>query len=361
MARATETTGVLAGEDDLHCLIFVRNCISGMVDTMVLYCAVKLQIFDAIYRHGGRPVSLPELAAALPGKVVRQPNLRRVMRYLTHMRLINGGCNEAGEFYTLTLAASSYLRVESEKSLVPLLKLNMEGGLTELLCALDACVTGERGSDMPAVELPERESFYSMASKDLALGKMFDDAMTAMVRRTAEAVVEGCPAVFEGLKTMVDVGGGEGVVAAAIARAFPAMRCVVLEQAHVVEKAPAREGVEFVAGDMFVSLPQADALLFTRILHNWSDEKVLEILKLCREVVSKNNGKVIIVEIVISDFEDDRILEKVKLAQDIKMMVRFEGKERTKNEWKNLLSKANFNNYSFTPLMALEHLIEASL
>ncbi|PKA48133.1 3'-hydroxy-N-methyl-(S)-coclaurine 4'-O-methyltransferase [Apostasia shenzhenica] len=270
MARATETTGVPAGEDDLHCQILVLKCMAGLMDTMVLNCAVNLQIFDAIHRHGGQPISLPDLAAALPASRVHHSVLRRVLRYLTNMCLIdlqhpdtNAGNGEDGEYYSLTPAAATYLRVESEKSLVPFLRLNLLEEMITPLFAIDSCVTAELGPDVPAVELLGREKLFSMLERDPAIGKIYNEAMTALLRRTAEAVVEGCPTVFEGVGTVVDVGGGEGLMAAAIARAFPSVKSVVLDLPHVVEKAPEREGVEFVAGDMFVSLPQADALLFT--------------------------------------------------------------------------------------------------
>ncbi|PKA48034.1 (RS)-norcoclaurine 6-O-methyltransferase [Apostasia shenzhenica] len=365
MARVEETAGVSAGEDDLHCQVLVLKCMAGVMDTMVLKCAVKLQIFDAIHRHSDRPISLPELAASLRAPHVYVSALRRVMRYLANMRLIdlqhldtNGRNGEgAGEHYSLSPAAATYLRVESERSFVPLFMHYEE--IMAPFHALDACVTSDRGPDVVASELLGRESFYAMLARDPEVGKSFDSTMTATVMRMAESVVDGCPAVFEGVGTLVDVGGGEGLMAAAIARAFPAVKCVVLDLPQVVEKAPERNGVEFVAGDMFVSLPQADAMLFTRILHNWSDNKVLEILKRCKEAFDGHNGKVIIVDIVIKDVEDNENMQSVKLFYDMMMMVNFGGKERTESEWRSILLKAGFTNCKFTPLMTLEHVIVA--
>ncbi|PKA48033.1 (RS)-norcoclaurine 6-O-methyltransferase [Apostasia shenzhenica] len=366
MARATETTGVPAGEDDLHCQILVLKCMAGLMDTMVLNCAVNLKIFDAIHRHGGQPISLPDLAAALPASRVHRTVLRRVMRYLANMCLIdlqhpgtNAGNGEDGEYYSLTPAAATYLRVESDKSLVPFLRLNMLEEMITPLFAIDACVTAELGPDVPAVELLGREKFFSVLERDPEKGKIFNEAMTAVLRRTAEAVVEGCPAVFEGVETVVDVGGGEGLMAAAIASAFPAVKCVVLDLPHVVEKAPEREGVEFVAGDMFVSLPQADALLFTRVLHNWKDDKVIETLKRCRQAIDDINRKVLIIDMVIDEFGDEKDLQRMKCYRDIQMMAYLGGKQRTEKEWRSLLSKAEFTNCTFIRLTALEHLIEA--
>lgn len=47
-------------------------------------------------------------------------------------------------------------------------------------------------------------------------------------------LVEKCKHVFEGLESVVDVGGGTGVVAKVVVDAFPGLKCVVLELPHVV-------------------------------------------------------------------------------------------------------------------------------
>jgi len=69
--------------------------------------------------------------------------------------------------------------------------------------------------------------------------------------------------VFRGLTSLVDVGGGSGGSARAIAAALPHVRCSILELPHVVASVPQGErgGVEFVAGDMFENVPKADAVL----------------------------------------------------------------------------------------------------
>jgi trans-aconitate methyltransferase len=61
----------------------------------------------------------------------------------------------------------------------------------------------------------------------------------------------------------VDTGGGHGTTAMAIARAFPHVRCSVLELPHVVDAAAADGSctVEFVAGDMLEFIPSADVVL----------------------------------------------------------------------------------------------------
>ncbi|CDP19714.1 unnamed protein product [Coffea canephora] len=56
-----------------------------------------------------------------------------------------------------------------------------------------------------------------------------------------------------------------------IAQNFPNIKCTVYDLPHVVANQGA-ENLEFLAGDMFQSVPRANAVLLKRILHDWSDE-----------------------------------------------------------------------------------------
>jgi hypothetical protein len=85
--------------------------------------------------------------------------------------------------------------------------------------------------------------------------------MDADARLVMHVVLSECPAVFHGLASLVDVGGGHGTAAAAIARAFPHIKCTVMDLPHVVAEAPAGTGLCFLAGDMFDHIPPADGIL----------------------------------------------------------------------------------------------------
>ena len=60
---------------------------------------------------------------------------------------------------------------------------------------------------------------------------------------------------------MVDVGGGTGLTARTISEAFPQLKCTVFDLPHVVANLPEYRNLEFVGGDMFQSVPSADATL----------------------------------------------------------------------------------------------------
>ncbi|KAH0468941.1 hypothetical protein IEQ34_002173 [Dendrobium chrysotoxum] len=342
-------------EEDLHSQALVWNHILAIVDTMVLKCALKLRLFDAIYSHSStnHQISLTELATSLNIPPTRITTLHRIIRYLAHMRLLNITHEET---YTLTTAASIYLRDGSEKSHAPVVRYLIEEDMLGAMHGLDAYLV-EEGMALP-IERVRGERFFEWVGRDEGLSKRFDDAMSCSTRPMIEAVVRGCGMLFEGVKVVVDVGGGTGNVGRAVVEAFPGVKCIVYDLPHVVKEGMEGEGVVFQAGDMFVSVPPADAFLLTRVLHDWSDEKALEILMRCREAIVGDKGKLIIVDTMI-DENDSKDMHHIKLAYDILMMAYVGGKERTEKQWRSLLLQAGFSRCAFTRIMALQHVIEA--
>lgn len=79
------------------------------------------------------------------------------------------------------------------------------------------------------------------------------------------------------------------------------------------------------------------------ILHDWSDEQCVEILKNCKKALPKA-GKVIIVEsIVPREISETDLATKNSLCFDVGMMcATFGGKERTKEEFDVLAMEAGF-------------------
>lgn len=97
------------------------------------------------------------------------------------------------------------------------------------------------------------------------------------------------------------------------------------------------------------------------ILHDWNDEECVNILKKCKEAISRKDkeGKVIIIDMVVENekLEDNESVE-TQLFMDMEMMVLLAGKERNKKEWVKLISTAGFSDYKITPILGLRSVIE---
>jgi hypothetical protein len=123
--------------------------------------------------------------------------------------------------------------------------------------------TDERTSTMSLFEVAHGRTMWETTTRGRG-AEMFNAAMAADSRFTMENLLrEECGGdVFGAVKgSLVDVGGGHGAAASAIARAFPHVRCTVLDLPHVVAGAPAHDNLTFIAGDMFDYIPPADVVL----------------------------------------------------------------------------------------------------
>ncbi|KAB5530139.1 hypothetical protein DKX38_020220 [Salix brachista] len=165
---------------------------------------------------------------------------------------------------------------------------------------------------------------------------------------------------FNNIRSLVDVAGGMGGNVAEIVRAYPLIKGSNLDLPHVVATAPQYEGVSHVAGNMFEAIPNADTIFIKRILHDWTDESCVEILRNCRKAIPEKTGKLIIVDIVLqTDYHRDP-LDDMRLTMDLVMLVVTSGgKERTEHEWKKLLEEGGFPRYKIIKIPALESIIEA--
>ncbi|CAM8979500.1 unnamed protein product [Rhodiola kirilowii] len=76
----------------------------------------------------------------------------------------------------------------------------------------------------------------------------FNDAMASDARLVTKVLLEKCGAVFEGLESIVDVGGGTGTTALAIAKAFPDLSCINFDLPHVVAGLEGFENIEACRG-----------------------------------------------------------------------------------------------------------------
>lgn len=253
----------------------------GYVKSMALAVALDLGVADSIHRRGGAATLSHILADAnlLPSKLHA---LRRLMRALTvsgtfTISTSSSGDAAAGEddepLYSLTPASRLLVADddtvfsddgESEgspaASLSPVLSLVLNPFRVSPL-GMGIAAWFRRGDDEVApFAVAHGKNMWEMAARKPAFNKLVNDAMAADSRFLMRIALRECAGVFEGIESLVDVAGGLGGAAASIAKAFPEVKCSVLDLPHVVANAPAGGNVKFVAGDMFQSIPPADAV-----------------------------------------------------------------------------------------------------
>jgi hypothetical protein len=167
---------------------------------------------------------------------------------------------------------------------------------------------------------------------------------------------------FSRFRHIVDVGGGDGTLLAGILSRCPRAMGTLLELPHVVAKAQgvfANAGVasraSIIAGSFFEHVPAgADAYLLKHVLHDWQDADAIAILSSCRRAIG-SNGKVVLVERLLRSNQD-----RDTAFSDLNMLVNAGGRERTRDEFADLLKSSAFKVTSVLPLQGSHFLIEAS-
>ncbi|KAK4594180.1 hypothetical protein RGQ29_018027 [Quercus rubra] len=278
--------------------------IFSYMDSMSLKCAIQLGIPDTIHNHG-QPITLQEL-----------------MRLLVH-----------SGFFAKTIVHENQEKEKEEEAytLTPSSRLILKDNVTNL-------------------------SPFVLAMLDPALVSPCDS-------RLMNLVVKDYKPIFEGLGSLVDVGGGTGTIARIISEAFPHMKCIVLDLPHVVANLRDSKNLKFVGGDMFQYIPPANAILFKWILHDWSDEECVSILKNCKEAITSKGkeGKVIIIDVVVNQEKVEHDVTTAKLLFDALVMVVLTGKERNEKEWEKLFLEAGFSHYKIVSSFGMKSIIEIYL
>ena len=158
------------------------------------------------------------------------------------------------------------------------------------------------------------------------------------------AIVNGYD--FSGIKKLVDIGGGNGSLIAAILKANPQLQGILFDRSGAVTSAKSvleannvTERCEMIAGDFFESVPSgADTYFLKYVLHNWNDEQAIAILRNCHRAMDEH-GKLLVVEQVIPPGNEPFSGKLI----DLHMLVTLGGCERTAAEYQLLFEAAGFS------------------
>ncbi|KAG4205816.1 hypothetical protein ERO13_A04G132200v2 [Gossypium hirsutum] len=342
-------------KEEARAEIKIWNYMLGYVKIAVVKCAIELGIADVIENYGS-PMPLSELATALR---CEPSHLHRIMRFMVHYRIFK---QEHINHHTVGFSStplSSLLIKGGEKSMVAFILFVSSPTWLAPWHSLSARVL-ETGNDISPFEVANGKDLWSYAEANPNFSELFNNAMGCDARLTVQATIEGCPEVFDGVKSLVDVGGGNGTALSLLVKAFPWIRGINFDLPHVVAVAPKSDSIENVGGDMFMSIPNADAAFLMWVLHDWDDEECIKILKKCREAIPEDKGKVIIVEAVLEEDKEGDELGAVGLMLDMVMMaITNKRKERTLKEWSYVLQQSGFTRFNVKPIRAVKFVIEA--
>ncbi|WP_253816301.1 methyltransferase [Myxococcus xanthus] len=313
-----------------------------------LQIMAELELADTI---GDAPKTVEELAEA---SGTHAPTLRRLLRLLSGLGVLVK--DESTQRWALT-ELGGMLRKDNPGSVYG--SLRAHGHILSWQAWGDLATALKTGK--PTVEKFMGDTFFNYMTTHPDVAAIFNGSMAAYQTLNAPAVVNGYD--FSSARSIVDVGGGTGMLLTHILKANPGVRGTVFEMPHVAEEARERiaeQGLsprcDVVAGDFFERIvPEGkDVYILSQILHDWDDEQSLRILKGIRAAM-RPDSRLLIVETVLPG---DNVPHFGNLY-DLAMLVLVGGRERTGPEYTALLEKAGLRLSNVFPTTMPPSVVEA--
>uniref|UniRef100_A0AA51VKJ3 O-methyltransferase 13 n=2 Tax=Lophophora williamsii TaxID=130138 RepID=OMT13_LOPWI len=333
------------GEDEA--CSYAMTITSGSVPPMVLKAVIELDVLEIIKRAGpGAHLSPAEIAAQLPATNPDAATmLDRMLRLLASYSILSYSLRTLPDgrverLYGLAPVCQFLTKNEDGVTLGALSLMNQDKVLMESWyhlkdAVLDGGIPFNKAYGMTAFEYH---------GTDPRFNKIFNNGMSNHSTITMKRILENYKG-FEGLSTLVDVGGGTGATLNMIISKHPAIKGINFDLPHVIEDAPTYNGVEHVGGDMFVSVPKGDAIFMKWICHDWSDEHCLNFLKNCYAALP-DHGKVIVCEYILPVAPETSHAARTVFHVDAIMLAHNPGgKERTEQEFEALAKGAGFEGF----------------
>jgi acetylserotonin N-methyltransferase len=309
----------------------VLDLIEAFRRSKTMFAAVKLGVFDFLE---GAPATTEAVAERIGGNV---DATGRLLESCVGLKLLV----RTGAKFSNTGEASEYLCQGSKHSMTGYI-LYSNDVLMNLWDHLEDAV---------------REGTHRWNQTFGSSGPLFDSffpteqAMRTFIMGMHGFGVLSSPAVVEvfdlsGFHTMADLGGATGHLTIAACERYPQLRGVVFDFAKVLNVAreqialsSAKERIDCVAGDFFSGeLPEADLYALGRILHDWSPEKIDVLLRKIYERLPAG-GALLIAEKLL---DDDKTGPVPAQMQSLNMLICTEGKERSLEEYREVLKRAGF-------------------
>lgn len=287
----------------------------GFWSSKVLLTAVEFGVFT---RLGTQRMTGPELGAALG---LHPRAIDDFFDALVAMKFLDREGDGPGSKYFNTPAGALYLDRNSPRYV---------GGILEMLNARlfkfwhdlpDALRTGRPQNETKHGQKGVFEELYA----ELPRLEQFMGAMTGLSRINFEALAAKFD--FSRYGTLCDVGGATGLLCVEVAKKHPALRCISFDLPPVepiakkhIAAAGLSDRVRTASGDFFRDpLPKADVITMGMILHDWSLEKKMHLIRSAYAALPAG-GALIAVEALIDDARRENLFG---LLMSLNMLIEF--------------------------------------
>ncbi|XP_008327046.1 acetylserotonin O-methyltransferase [Cynoglossus semilaevis] len=317
----------------------ILEYLEGFLISKTVFTSCELGVFDVLHT-AGRPLSAKDVSKAIGASL---DGTERLLAACAGLQLLQTHCDDGQVFYSNSDEASIYLIRSSPSSLLQSIQYRSETIYTCWQYLTDAVREG-RNQYEKAFGVSSKDLFEALYRCDEEMVK-FMQLMNSIWNICGKDVVKAFD--LSPFKVICDLGGCSGALAKQCTSVYPECtvtifdlpRVVRMSREHFVSEADLR--INFQQGDFFKdTLPEADLYVLARILHDWTDERCIELLNRVYGAC-KPGGAVLVVEALL--YEDGSGPVTAQLYS-LNMLVQTEGKERTAAQYAALMSAAGFTN-----------------
>lgn len=304
---------------------FLLDLSFNFMVSRALYVAADLGIADLLHQQ---PLTLSELAQQTQ---TDDYSLGRLLRLLQLYDIF--GRDEQGRYYNTGL--SDYMRADHTDSMLPLLLHEDETRWNSYGHLGYSIKTGQ-----PAFNELYGMPYFDYTKKHPQLNQRFNKAMTTISNSEEASIAQSYP--FSSFSIVADIGGGRGGMLSKILKAHPSVHGILCDLPEVVkDHGPLLEFSErfdIHPGSFFEPIAfNADLFVVKRILHDWDDQKVVEILKNIASAMNPDS-RLLIIEALLGGNEKEK--DKFVAQVDLLLLSIFGGAERTLEDFKRLITSA---------------------
>jgi hypothetical protein len=199
----------------------------------------------------------------------------------------------------------------------------------------------------PGHEIAHGGSLWDSLARDADFAGRFNQAMVSGTNEIVEFVAAGSD--FSSVSVIVDVGGGNGALAAGILQAHPHLRAIICDlpaglagTREYLSRQRVSDRCTTVEADFFKTVPMGgDVYLLKNIIHDWDDEHATLILSACRRA-SARGARILLIERLLPARVTNSPEHLNAVMMDLQMMVQLGSRERTLAEYRALLEHAGY-------------------
>lgn len=286
---------------------------------------IRLGILDSINESPKNAKSLASSAGLNTGR------LERVLRFLVSKNML------VEEEQKFSLNENSRLLCDKSSATFRLWLLNeMQSCHWQSWLGLEDALRSDTESCFEAVH---GEPFFEYLAANSESSELFHGLMASMTADTTFNPLQDVD--LSDAKMVIDIGGGQGVLLAEVLATHSHLQGTLYERSSSGEEDEKQvqqlkpwiqeKRAEIIHGDFFQEVPSGgDVYILKQILHDWEDEKAIQILKNCRQSMAHNSRLLVI----------ERLLDEKKRDADLLMMLLLAGKERSREQFAELFNAA---------------------